>query len=296
MKGQPSITLVTPSYNQGHFLEATIQSVLSQNYPNLEYIIVDGGSTDNSVEIIQKYSRNLSHWSSEPDQGQYDALNKGFALGHGDIMAWLNSDDMYYPWTLKAVASIMTEIPDALWISTLQQGWWDWYGMPLGFGTISGFSKAAFLDGRYLPLEGGSQIGWIQQESTFWRRSLWENTGARLSTEFHMAGDFDLWSRLFAKADLYGVESPLAGFRFQEAQKTRHDRYVAEAKISLDRMRSSCGWSPQGRAGRAIRAISSAARSPIRKGRDGGRYEGKRISRTEVNNPGAAWIIRDYTF
>ena len=106
----PKISIVTPSFNQAEFLEQTICSVLNQNYPNLEYIIIDGGSTDGSVEIIKKYADKFTYWVSEKDNGQYDAINKGFSHTTGDIMGWINSSDIYYPWTLSMIAEIFEKI------------------------------------------------------------------------------------------------------------------------------------------------------------------------------------------
>ena len=104
-KTYPKISVITPSYNQGIYIEETIQSVLNQNYPNLEYIIIDGGSSDSTVEVIKKYESKIDFWVSEKDKGQADAINRGFAKATGDILCWLNSDDYFFPDTLKYVAS-----------------------------------------------------------------------------------------------------------------------------------------------------------------------------------------------
>ena len=104
----PKVSIITPSYNQGRFLEASILSVLEQDYPNLEYIVVDGGSKDESVEIIKKYQERLSWWVSEKDKGHADALNKGFSHATGEILAWLNSDDIYFPSAVSEAVSILT--------------------------------------------------------------------------------------------------------------------------------------------------------------------------------------------
>ena len=117
------ISVVTPSFNQARFLDATMQSVLGQNYPNLEYVVMDGGSTDGLVDLIQKRSSQLHYWASAPDDGPGDAINKGFARTTGEIMAWLNSDDLYHPWTFAVVDEIFQTFPEVEWITGIPAFW-----------------------------------------------------------------------------------------------------------------------------------------------------------------------------
>ncbi|MBI9084503.1 MAG: glycosyltransferase [Desulfobacterales bacterium] len=235
----PKLSIVTPSLNQGLYLEATINSVLSQMYPNLEYIIIDGGSTDESVEIIKKYAHHLHFWCSEPDNGHYSAVNKGFSKASGDIFAWLNSDDMYCPDAFRSVAAIFSQFPGVSWLTTTRQLVWDSQGNRKSVKRIPGYSRAAFLKGRYFSRKF-SGFGFIQQESTFWRSQLWEKVGG-LRTEFNLAGDFDLWARFFAHEDLYGVDHPLGGFRVHDENRSRQTRqsskYISEAEHALELMR-----------------------------------------------------------
>ena len=293
----PKISIVTPSFNQVEFIEATIQSVLSQEYPNFEYIVIDGGSTDGSVEIIKKYEGQLHFWCSKADAGQYDAINQGLAHSTGEIMAWLNSDDMYYPWTLKTVASIMSDLPQVEWLTTLTPGFWDWHGFCTGFGSIPGYSREAFLAGNYVPY-GKNAIGWIQQESTFWRRILWQKAGSHIRNGFKLAGDFDLWSRFFLHTDLYGTISPLGGFRSQVNQQSNRQReqYIAEAEKSLATMRELLGWSPQFI--RDIMLQSKLKKAPkianIIESLYG--YIGHRVVRENMNSPDSFWRTEEYKF
>ena len=194
--GRPRLTIVTPSFNQGEFLEETIKSVLDQEYENLEYIVVDGGSTDRSVSIIKKYSHRLAHWVSEPDEGQYHAINKGFARATGEIMAWLNSDDKYLPWTLSVVADIFSAFPEVEWLTSVHPLQWNSHGQAVAVDFTGALSRHSFLQGNNFPVEGSIGRRWIQQESTFWRRSLWERAGGRLDQSLAMAADFSFSARV----------------------------------------------------------------------------------------------------
>jgi glycosyltransferase involved in cell wall biosynthesis len=299
----PKISIVTPSFNQAEFLEASIQSILTQNYPNLDYAIVDGGSTDGSVEIIKRYEEKLSWWCSEPDEGQYHAINKGFERSTGEIMAWLNSDDMYCPWAFKTVASILSEIPETEWLTTLRPGNWDYHGYCTGFDLVPGYSREAFLDGRYIPAGVKTNVPVLgtpismQQECTFWRRSLWEKVGGQVSTQFNLAADFDLWSRFYAHAELYGTLSPLGGFRVQENQRSRQlNQYVAEAEKSLANMRQTFKWRPK-----PSRALSLSLRFPsiprlrvLTRGMYN--YRGRRVVRKNGDSPDGFWQVEEYQF
>lgn len=240
----PRISIVTPSYNQGAFLEATIQSVLGQNYPNLEYVIIDGGSTDDSVEIIRRYEADLAYWVSEPDEGQYDAINKGFGHTSGDIMAWINADDMFTPWAFSVVAEIFGQDRNVEWLTSLLPLRWDVAGRAVGCFPRRGYSRASFLRGGHLPAVGGRGAEWLQQESTFWRRSLWQRAG-KLDAALDLASDFKLWLQFCrAGAEIYGVETPLGGFRKHDDQKTalRYEAYVAEATAVLHAMNGKLRW------------------------------------------------------
>lgn len=225
----PKISLVTPSYNQGQYVESTLQSVLDQQYPNLEYLVIDGGSEDRSPNIIERYESDLAYWHSELDQGMYDAINQGFERSNGEIMGWINSDDLHLPWTLHVVGSIFRTFPSVNWITTLQPGACDRTGA-VTFRDKPGYAKQAFIQGRY---GGGTRnipgYGYIQQESTFWRRSLWEASDG-LSLAYHGASDFDLWCQFYKLDRLYGVNAPLGVFRRHADQKTSSAEYSYQAE------------------------------------------------------------------
>jgi hypothetical protein len=202
----PKITLVNAVYNGEKYLEATMRSIVNQGYPNLEYIVVDDGSTDGTVEIIRKYERYVSAWFRQENQGLYAALNAGFAKSTGEIMGWLNSSDMLQVNGLFTVGSIFRELRDVEWI-TGRPTKISATGMTIDVLPIPRWSRGRFLAGANK---------YIQQESTFWRRSLWERAGGRLSTEYRAEGDFELWVRFFRHARLHSVNALIGGYRLHD--------------------------------------------------------------------------------
>jgi glycosyltransferase involved in cell wall biosynthesis len=200
----PRITLVTSVYNGEHYLEETILSVLQQRYPNLEYIIVDGGSTDHTAEIIKRYEEHLASWFSTSNEGLYASLNMGFARSSGEIMGWLNASDKLHTNGLFAVGSVFAAFPDVQWITGRPTVFND-QGMTVKVQDLPHWSRPRFLAGANKH---------IQQESTFWRRGLWQRSGGCLSTSCRAAGDFELWVRFFRYARLYSVDALIAGWRF----------------------------------------------------------------------------------
>ena len=208
MPSSPLVSIVTPSYNQAPFLEETIRSVLDQDYPDLEYIIVDGGSTDGSLEIINRYTDRLAWWVSEPDRGQTDAINKGFQGAHGDILAWLNSDDTYLPQALSRAVSYLQAQPDIAMV----------YGdanLIDESGNVIG--KFPARQTNYRRLRRGYVH--IPQQAAFFRADLWRKVGP-LDPSFYFAMDYDLWVRLARIAPLQHVPESWANFRLHEAGKS----------------------------------------------------------------------------
>ncbi len=201
------ISIVTPSYNQASYIEETIQSVLSQD-AQIEYLIVDGGSTDGTVEIIKKYKDRLAWWVSETDSGQTDAINKGFAYAKGEVLAWINSDDTYEPGAVAAAAKVLQEHPDV--------------GMVYGdcnyinaAGEGIGTFDAAQTDYRLLR-RGYTRI---PQQTMFFRAELWKQVGP-LDPSFYFAMDYDLWTRIARRMGIKYVPKTWANFRLHTSGKS----------------------------------------------------------------------------
>jgi len=226
----PKISIITPNFNGSEYLEETILSVLGQNYPNLEYIIVDGGSSDYSLEIIKKYEDQLTYWISEPDNGMYYALQKGFEKSTGEIMAWINSDDMYHKNAFSTIADIFNSFQQVNWLSgpcTI----YDELGRTIFCSQSRLFTKFDFYNHDFM---------FIQQESVFWRRSLWEKAGAYLNVKLKYAGDFDLWLRFFQHDRLFITSALIGGFRVRKSNQLSLDyfeEYLQEADLTIARIK-----------------------------------------------------------
>lgn len=231
--GALRIAIVTPSYRHAHFLPATIDSVLSQNYPNLEYIVQDGGSQDGTREILESYGQRIA-WNSAADGGQTDAINKGFAAVSGDIMAYLNSDDVLLPGTLHYVARAFEKYPKVDFV----------YGNRIVIDE-KGRETARVV----LPPHDSEVIKWadyIPQETMFWRRSVWEKLGG-FDTNFHYAMDWDFILRAQAAGFRFKrLPRFLACFRVYSTQKTFALHDVGQEEQDRLRLRSH-GSLPKGR-------------------------------------------------
>ena len=202
------VSIITPSYNQASYLEQTIRSVVDQDYPRIEYIVVDGASTDNSIEIIRKYEDRLAYWTSEKDSGQADAINKGLARAKGDILAWLNSDDYYLPNTISAVVKCFEEYPDVV------MAYGDMLAVDGNGQTIN------VLKYKQLSLEDLLCFQIIGQPSVFFRGSIFEKTGF-LDTSFHFMLDHHLWIRLAQQGRILHVPQVWSAARYHAEAKNR---------------------------------------------------------------------------
>lgn len=207
----PKISIVTPSYNQGQYLEDTILSVLGQGYPNLEYLIYDAASTDNSVEIIKKYEKKLAYWVSEKDEGQADAINKGFTKSSGKIMMWLNSDDVLMPYVLHFIAEQYIDKGDGIYFGNCIHFKENLDGSLYAGGSNVGVSY------NKIPLELGDTI---IQPSSFWSKNVWLQNG-NLADNFHFGFDWEWFLR--AKKNnipFYSINKPISLYRIHDGHKT----------------------------------------------------------------------------
>ncbi len=226
----PRISVVTPSYNQAQYLEETIRSVLMQGYPDLEYIIIDGGSSDNSPEIILKYSPWLAYWTSEEDRGQSHAINEGLSRATGEIFAYLNSDDVYMPGTLEKVSRYFLAHPDADVL----------YGDCMIIDENS--AELGIWHSRDFDICSELCRNFIYQPTLFMRRPVFEKTGA-FNEDLHYVMDIDYWYRVSLDHRFSYLRDVLASFRISKETKSGGSRlpFVEERKGVLDRFLTQNG-------------------------------------------------------
>ena len=215
----PLVSIVTPSFNQAQFLEQTIRSVLEQNYSSLEYLVVDGGSTDGSIDIIRNYAGDLAWWVSEPDQGQGDAIRKGLARAGGKYIAWINSDDYYLPGAIEQAVAALEANPD----------WGLVYGNVLAVNETG--EKINLLEYQPYQLEDLMQFQIIGQPAVFMRREVYEQAGG-ISGSYHYLLDHHLWLRMAALAPMGYIPRTWAVARFHQAAKNTAmaARFASEAQ------------------------------------------------------------------
>lgn len=228
----PKISIVTPSFNQGRFLEETILSVLNQNYPNLEYIVIDGGSTDETVEIICRYENRLAYWTSEKDRGQVHAINKGLEQATGDIFAFINSDDVYLPGTFAAVAEHFENYPESEWVC--------------GDTIMFGEGHSTELIQSVVPVSAAHCLSWAYtaaQPGHFWKRGLVEGG---FDEDWPYDFDHDLYVRLLLVGHrCEHIPLPFAAYRLHAVSKTvaeghhQIEEFERSAEVYEDRLRGA---------------------------------------------------------
>ncbi len=216
----PIVSIVTPSYNQGRFVEKTIQSVLLQDYQDLEYIIIDGGSTDDSMDIIRKYEDRLDYWVSERDRGQAHAINKGFARAHGEIFGWLNSDDFLLPGAIRHIVEMRQKNPKAVaWVGGCYRI--DPDGRILSKVIPNGLDRDSLADW------GGR--GYFHQPSCFFAAEAWHKRGL-LDETLDFTFDLDLWLRLLSLGPFTSTVRVISAAIIHKDAKTQAQRLEMHAE------------------------------------------------------------------
>jgi glycosyltransferase involved in cell wall biosynthesis len=239
MTSCPLISIVTPSLNQGIFIEETILSVLSQDYPSIEYILVDGGSKDATLDILKKYSDRII-WISEKDEGQAQAINKGLKMATGEIITYLNADDILLPGSLNMVARVFERNPDVKWVT----------GRSRIIDDTSKEIRGLITFYKNFLLKLGSInlffiINFISQPATFWRRSLLPSLGL-MDEALHYTMDYDYWMRLWQRYQPGIVHATLAGFRIHRNSKTNSsahsNTWIKEERLVIQRHAPARIW------------------------------------------------------
>jgi glycosyltransferase involved in cell wall biosynthesis len=236
MNGLPRITIVTPSLNQGQFIGQTIQSVLDQKYPNLEFIVIDGGSTDGTLDILRMNEGRLK-WISEKDRGQSHAINKGLAMAGGEVVGFLNSDDVYEPGALLTVGRYFSENPGSFWV-TGQCRNIDPEGKEIR-RIITAYKNFWLRINNRSVLK---VLNFVSQPATFWRKAVMERVGY-LDEDLRFAMDYDYWMRLYPLFPLRVIHKPLACFRIHPRSKAGSSANAQfDSEMAIARKYVESGW------------------------------------------------------
>ncbi len=221
------LCMVTTNFNYGAYLDDCMRSITaSKGADRVDYIVMDAGSTDNSVDVIKGYAPKLAHWQSEKDAGMYHAIQAGFAKSDAPYMGWLNSDDQLAPWTIQSVLDIFDQLPEVRWITSRHPMQARADGVVIKADFLPGVDNWGFFNGEYVRSLGLPSSGWIVQDCTFWRRDLWEEVGGEFDLSLKLAADFELWARFIQKTDLYVVPVPFGIYRFHGANAAIAQRDV----------------------------------------------------------------------
>ena len=223
---KPLVSIIMPVLNGEKFIKTALNSIIDQTYDNIELIVVDGGSTDNTVKILESYNEHLVHIIRETDEGMYNAINKGFQSSSGEIMCWLNSDDIYFQGAIQNVVKTFNSLKDIEWVTgrkvIINQN-----DQIIKIGCFRSFFRSFIRRGLYR----GDAFGFISQESTFWKRSLFDKAGY-LNEKFQLASDFELWTRFAEYAKLYSLNTILGAFRSHETQLSSDiQKYFKECDV-----------------------------------------------------------------
>jgi glycosyltransferase involved in cell wall biosynthesis len=218
------ISVVIPCFNAVSSINRTLNSVKNQDYRDFECIVIDGGSTDGTLDVIHSHSDWVTKIVSEKDDGQYHAIKKGFALATGELFCWLNSDDIYFPWTFRIVNRIFSEFKYIQWISGLRAEMRD--DALQGMNNIVPFPRKLIQAGWFFP---GSACGCIMQESCFWTKELYRLSGG-INCNWKMAADFDLWIQFSKHADLFAMPALLGAFNYTGKNRSHEDAGKAYSK------------------------------------------------------------------
>ena len=209
---KPLVSIIMPVYNGEEYINTAISSIIAQSYENIELIVIDGSSTDNTLKILEQYDKHIAYLVSEKDNGMYSAINKGLSRANGDILCWLNSDDFYFPLAIENVVKTFNTFEDVEWLTgrkvVINQN-----DQIIKIGCFKSFNSAFIKKGYYR----GGAFGFITQETTFWKKSLMDKSGY-LREDLKVASDFELWTRFAEHAKLYSLNTILAAFRSHEGQ------------------------------------------------------------------------------